>query len=594
MAAPTTPTAGNAGPGARPGIYTNIAAPFHQGRALSAALGGTLATIVAFLHAPYVGAFLVPVVAFVAWDSSRQIERPRSSPVGFLLTDWILLIVALVVLRPPLVVVVGPIAVMITAGMLLLPWHRTLTVLGIGALAVGLSSLISSPLALDLPAETVSVLAPFMALAYLPNFVLLLRGANQVLADRQALTDELERRLGYEHALVRCSQALLASRSDASLTAALEALRAASNVDAIVVARNVHDDEGRLTREIVTVVNRAARAPYVAAGTEFLWDEMPHVRDTLQAGRTYFYAKGEMPAGESRVFEEAGIESDLVIPIGVNGVWAGYISFTDCSGSARWSIYDHELLPSVARMIGAHWTRVDNARRLESMIEQKDEFVASVSHELRTPLTAVVGFAHELRYGYDDVDEQERRELIELISDQSLDVAHIVEDLLVVARLGSDSLTLAPERLSMLTEADHVVRALGMDDTVEYRGDKAVAAMADSGRYRQVVRNLLTNARRYGGDRIVLDVGVRGDVAYIVVRDDGAGVAPDRWELIFEPYERTHSRSTPGSVGLGLTVSRQLCRLMGGDLTYRYRGGWSEFTVEVPTARSTEALARSA
>lgn len=587
-----TTAAEDSAPGAKAGIYTNIAAPFHQGRAVSAALGGTLSVIVAMLHAPYVGAVIAPVVVFVAWDSFRQIDRPRASPVGFLLTDWILLIVALMLLRPPLVVVVGPIAVMITAGMLLLPWHRTLAVLGLGGLALIASSLVPSPVALDLPAETVSVLAPFMALAYLPNFVLLLRGANQVLADRQALTAELERRLAYEHALVRCSQALLALRSDASLSAALESLRAASNVDAIVVARNAHDDQGRLTREIVTVINRLERAPYVVADREFLWDDIPHVRDALKAGRTYFYARGELPDAESRVFEEAGIESDLVIPIGVNGVWAGYISFTDCSGSARWSVYDHELLPSVARMIGAHWTRLDNARRLEAMIEQKDEFVASVSHELRTPLTAVVGFAQELRDRYEDVPEQERQELIELISGQSLEVAHIVEDLLVVARLGSDSLTLAPERLSMLDQADQVVRALGMDGAVTYRGDRAVMAMADSGRYRQVVRNLLTNARRYGGDSVVLEVGSGSDHAFIVVRDDGPGVPQERWELIFEPYERTQSRSTPGSVGLGLTVSRQLCRLMGGDLTYRYRGGWSEFTVQVPPAAGV--LAHSA
>ena len=575
---------------AKTGMYANISSAYHLGRALSAVFGGFSAIVVIFLYKLPGGLFIVPAAFVVAWDSYRQISEPRRSPVLVLLADSLVLLAAIVLLRPPTVLLIGPIAVLITAAMLLLPWHQTLAVLFTAIVVAVGSSSFQPPFLLDLPDELVALLTPMMAAAYLPSFIVLLRGVSQVLADRQSLNDELARRLRYEQGIASCSLALLASSSGASLTSALESLLEATDVDAIVVARNMLDADGELSRELISSVNRSDNAPYVAANREFRWSEAPTIRDHLRDGKTFFYTPGSVSGAEAELFDESGIKSDLVIPIGVNGEWAGYISFTDCSGTAEWGSYDLELLPSVARMIGAHWTRLENAGRLEAMIDYKDEFVASVSHELRTPLTAVVGFAEELRDGFEQMQPEETRELIDLISEQSLEVAHIVEDLLVVARLGGDSLTLVPEEICGLTEADHVVRSLGMTDHVAYTGSDHAYAIADSGRYRQIFRNLLTNARRYGGDQIVVHAAYDGAETVIAVRDNGVGVPTDRWEQIFEPYERTRQPgSNPASVGLGLTVSRQLARLMSGDLDYRYRDGWSEFQLRVPISqRSTD------
>ena len=106
---------------------------------------------------------------------------------------------------------------------------------------------------------------------------------------------------------------------------------------------------------------------------------------------------------------------------------------------------------------------------------------------------------------------------------------------------------------------------------------------ADPVRLRQVVRNLITNARRYGGDHIAVDVERRADLVAITVLDDGPGVPEDRKQAIFEPYERGQAQSTqPGSVGLGLTVSRELARMMGGDLTLERRDEMTRFEITVP------------
>lgn len=570
----------------RVGVYSNVASAYHLGRALSAVFGGLSASIVAFIYALPGGIFILPTAGVIAWHSYRQLKNPSRSPVGILLADSFSLVAAIVLLRPPTVLLIGPIAVIVTAAMLMLPWHQTMAMLVAMYTITWIARPFPAPLAIELPADLVALLTPMLAAAYLPSFIVLLRGVGQVLTDRQTLNDELARRLRYEHALASCSQALLASSTEQSLDSALESLLDATHVDAIVVGRNVLDDDGRLTRDIVSTVTRSTMSPHVLVDQEFFWDRTPAVRDELKHGRAFFYTPGTLEGEQEQLFVDSGITSDLIIPIGVNGEWAGYISFTDTSARGAWTSYDRELLPSVARMIGAHWTRLENAERLEAMINYKDEFIASVSHELRTPLTAVVGFAEELRDGFDGMEHDIAAELIDLITDQSLEVAHIVEDLLVVARLGSDELTLVPEEVCALTEADAVVRALGMAEQVEYSGGNSCYAVADSGRYRQVVRNLLTNARRYGGDQVVVHVSYTDTQAILTVKDDGDGVPQSRWEQIFQPYERMRQPgSTPGSVGLGLTVSRQLARLMGGDLEYRYRGGWSEFILSVPISQ---------
>lgn len=106
---------------------------------------------------------------------------------------------------------------------------------------------------------------------------------------------------------------------------------------------------------------------------------------------------------------------------------------------------------------------------------------------------------------------------------------------------------------------------------------------ADPVRFRQVIRNLLTNARRYGGDYLAVDVEREAESVTITVIGDGPGVPDNREQAIFEAHERGHAQSTqPGSVGLGLAVSRELARMMGGDLTFERRNSMTRFAFTVP------------
>ena len=107
--------------------------------------------------------------------------------------------------------------------------------------------------------------------------------------------------------------------------------------------------------------------------------------------------------------------------------------------------------------------------------------------------------------------------------------------------------------------------------------------MADPIRVRQIIRNLLTNAARYGGSSVRVETGASAGRASICVIDDGDGVADPVAKHLFEPYGHDAASQSSESVGLGLHVSRTLARLMGGDLSYERASGETRFRLVLPS-----------
>lgn len=229
----------------------------------------------------------------------------------------------------------------------------------------------------------------------------------------------------------------------------------------------------------------------------------------------------------------------------------------------------------------------DGARRLEKSGESKDRFLAGVSHELRTPLTAVVGYASILKSTWPNLGDEERGEVLEVLHQQSGEVASIVEDLLVATRLDTDELAFSIGRVSLARQVEAATSALLLPagKLYEISVPEEIEVVADAGRVRQILRNLISNAYRYGGSRIGIDTAVVDSSVTLTVSDDGDGIPREEWELVFDSYYRSHHTSgQPDSVGLGLTVSRQLARRMGGELVYQRVGGESRFVLTLPRA----------
>ena len=221
---------------------------------------------------------------------------------------------------------------------------------------------------------------------------------------------------------------------------------------------------------------------------------------------------------------------------------------------------------------------------LQRQVSRREQLIASVSHELRTPMASVIGFADELLDRPGDFDLSEQRELLEMIRSQSVDVANILDDLLVKARADFDDVSVMSAEVDVSAVVKRLLEELGMQDVGFELNETLV--WADRIRMRQILRNLLTNARRYGGPEVRIVVERSGTVAHIAVRDNGEALDLETSRSIFEAFERAHNViGVTASVGLGLTIARQLARAMGGEIWYAHDGHEAAFTLTLPLTK---------
>jgi len=250
-------------------------------------------------------------------------------------------------------------------------------------------------------------------------------------------------------------------------------------------------------------------------------------------------------------------------------------------------------IPSLALIAGALILR--RRRRAEqisaelererSLNRSKDQLLANLSHELRTPLTGIYTSALTIEE-LGGADPDTGRELNGLIIDQSADLTRMVEDLLASAQADAGRLTFNPLATPIRREVEGVIREFARLPTkVVVKGIEA-DVMADPGRLRQLLRNLISNAVRHGGPRIAVHGAVSAGWYLLEVWDNGPGVPDEVSQRLFERFVHQGDRPlTVGSVGLGLAICRVLAEGMGGSISYRRESGCTVFTVRLPLAR---------
>ncbi len=385
-----------------------------------------------------------------------------------------------------------------------------------------------------------------------------------------------------QKALAECSQALLTRGTKDPLHTALLALLDATEAYYAYIDVNRVDQRGTLRWEIVS---EAQHPDYPDRDVTFVsgdYSQMESFAETLSSGKPVEIITAHLPMPIRERYESEGIRAELVAPIITGGRWMGSLGYTDHVREGTWSRIEVEGLMRAAEMVGAYWEREAAREGLMELAKAKDRFIAAVSHELRTPLSAVVGFAGALSDGVEDYSTEELTEMASVIYAQSIELTHLVDDLLTSERAASGNLTIQATDISLLDECLDIVQSTGLSISVSVQG-ASISAHADPLRTRQILRNLLTNAARYGGDNVEVEVAEANGNALVSVRDNGLGVRHIDVEQIFEPYYRTQGEgSAPDSVGLGLAVARQLARLMGGDLEYRRSNQWTVFELSLP------------
>ena len=211
-----------------------------------------------------------------------------------------------------------------------------------------------------------------------------------------------------------------------------------------------------------------------------------------------------------------------------------------------------------------------------------------VSHELRTPLTSIAGFTETLRESWPKLSQEEIDEFLVIMRREAAHLSNLVEDILVIPRLEAGHLRLDATDLDLRSEAFRTGQLVFQDSDREFAVaiPGGVIVHADQIRLEQVLRNLLENARKYGGDQVLVEGEAQDDLYRVVVSDNGPGVPETDQDRIFEHFEQVtkgDARSDQG-VGLGLPIARTLARAMGGDLWYEARfpiGSQFCFTIQL-------------
>ena len=229
------------------------------------------------------------------------------------------------------------------------------------------------------------------------------------------------------------------------------------------------------------------------------------------------------------------------------------------------------------------------AARVEAVVQSHRSLLANASHELRSPLARMKMAVSML----ETAGPAQRDKLKKEIDRNVGELDALVEEVLLASRLDATREPLHREKVDLLSVAAE--EASRVDARVDVPADVFVAG--DERLLRRAVRNLLENARRYGGDDISIAVrpGAGGAGAVIRVCDRGAGVDPALRERIFEPFFRQPGHAEQaGGVGLGLSLVKQIAERHGGSVRCEAsEGGGSCFTIELPAGVSGRRVARS-
>jgi signal transduction histidine kinase/ActR/RegA family two-component response regulator len=235
--------------------------------------------------------------------------------------------------------------------------------------------------------------------------------------------------------------------------------------------------------------------------------------------------------------------------------------------------------------------------------EAKDQFLAMLGHELRNPLAAISGAVTLLERG--GADQARGAHYLEIVRRQNLHLGRIVDDLLDVSRLMAGKIMLEKTPLNMADSVTHCVESLrASEKSLGYRIVVHVETCwvdGDPVRIEQILNNLVTNALKFSppGGPIRVDLHPENGHAVVTVRDEGAGIAADLLDRVFEPFVQgpPPSDRAQSGLGIGLALVRQLVRLHGGQVEAASaglgRGSTFRFWLPVIESPTKSALARA-
>jgi signal transduction histidine kinase len=415
--------------------------------------------------------------------------------------------------------------------------------------------------------------------------------------------DVTERRRAESYArLLAESSTLLASSFDTEVMLAGVARLAVQHFAAFVFF-DMLDDGGAIMRS-AAVHRDGTRAEQMQRAKEFKADlsRWPLDNPIAAALREQRVVMSQQPSegGGQVALDEAhralmqslDAVSLIVVPLIARGRAIGVVTFARCSVHPPFGNAEREIAEELARRTA---TAIDNAQLYRAAVaanDAKSTFLASMSHELRTPLTAIIGYEELLADGITGPVTDPQRQQLGRIKASATHLLGLIDEILTYSRVeaGSERAQMEVVEIRMVLEDAAALVAPLVDDRglvlVVELPDGPLSVCTDVQKLRQILVNLLSNATKFtehGG--ITLSASRSRRQMLFHVRDTGIGIPQQHLQQIFEPFWQVDQRANRrvGGTGLGLTVSRRLAQLIGGDLSVESDvGGGSTFTLQIP------------
>ena len=470
------------------------------------------------------------------------------------------------------------------------------------------------------------------------------RERDRLVADLQVANDEL-RHLHYEaqraerqaRFLADLGQALqpLVDPDEVMITVA-RMLGEHLEVDRCAYAEVEPDEDhftitGNYTRgDTIGILGRFAMSAFGAEALRLSRQDRPYVVDDVEADP-------RVTAADRAAYAGTQIRAVISVPLHKAGRFAAGMAVHQRT-PRRWTPDEVALVTTVVHRC---WESIERARAIRSLGEReaalrattvelaertaaaeaaqrdaaqanlaKSDFLATMSHELRTPINAMLGYTQLLELGLAGPLTEQQRSYLERLTTSSRHLLALVNDVLDLSKMEAGEMRVArydartgPAVRTALDIVAPEAAARGVRLVDARSSGEGVPFAGDEDRVRQIVLNLLGNAVKFtpsGGTVTVSSESVdeappdaahlhgAGPWAYVRVEDTGVGIPPEEQGRIFEPFHQVPGGTRPytrqqGGSGLGLTISRRLSRLMGGDLTVASTPGvGSTFTLWLP------------
>ncbi|HYW05578.1 MAG TPA: ATP-binding protein [Longimicrobium sp.] len=287
-----------------------------------------------------------------------------------------------------------------------------------------------------------------------------------------------------------------------------------------------------------------------------------------------------------------GVRSHLAVPLVARGERLGVLRMAMLDSGRTMGPADARTAEEVARRLAL---AVDNARLYTVALEAnetKSAFLATMSHELRTPMNAILGYADLLDAEVAGPLTDAQRGQLTRISASARHLLQLIDEILTFSRIEAGREQVSVERFDLGALArdtsalvDPMAHAKGLRFPSRVPLEP-VWMVSDPGKVRQILLNLLSNAVKFtDSGEVRLTVRVHEERAVMEIQDTGIGIAPEQLGRVFDAFWQVEQSSTrrAGGTGLGLSVTRQLVSMLGGEVLLRSAPGeGSTFTVELP------------